>query len=187
MGYRHYFYLAKKEDVERVHKMTMDEYKALFKDEYDYIGVTELLNAKEVFGFGKLYFCDTAERIYNYSYPLFEDTKLFERFEEYAAGVGGKEMLMEAINIYKQKIIDNSKHAIETLENSDKDSGEYYQLMQNIQLRYRFNLIDFEKFPDIDNKYAFTDSWNYDKSIFNLGLLLKTIDFNTHELIFIGY
>ena len=105
MGYRHYFYIVKKSDVEKCNNIVFDELKRQYGDADGYIDFDEVFPRTEVFEFGKLYYEDTAERIYNTGKPLFGDKECQKYFDDYYPFVVGKEGLLEAIKIYKEKAI----------------------------------------------------------------------------------
>ena len=56
MGYRHYFYIVKKSDVERCNNIVFDELKRQYGDADGYIDFDEVFPRTEVFEFGKLYY-----------------------------------------------------------------------------------------------------------------------------------
>lgn len=105
MGYRHYFYLVKKSDVEKCNNIVFSELKRQYGDTDGDIEFDKIFPRTEIFEFGKLYYDDTAERIYNTGKPLFRDKDCQEYFEDYYPFVVGKDGLLEAIKIYKEKVI----------------------------------------------------------------------------------
>lgn len=114
MGYRHYFYLVEKTQVEAVKHMSISELYEYAKkcgsevseedgEKYFYFNDEKFMNKTEIFEFGKLYFDDTAERIYSKGIPLFEKQEVQEYLSDYSPFVVGKDGLLEAIKIYEKK------------------------------------------------------------------------------------
>lgn len=87
MGYRHYLYKIKKETVKALQNKTLDELWEEFTPQHDkdfqnsfgekgkYLSIHDIPQ-EEIFEFGKLYWDDTAERIYNTGKPLFENEEI---------------------------------------------------------------------------------------------------------------
>ena len=92
MGYRHYFYLVKKEECNSIAYMTFEEVTEWCKkmhpnalqsvEDEPYINFHEMFDQRRVFEFGKLYYDDTAERICNKGTPLFARAETQECFSE---------------------------------------------------------------------------------------------------------
>ena len=108
MGYRHYFYLVDKSKCEAIRNMTMSELCNYAKSEgveggdgWFSFNDNKFLDKKEIFEFGKLYWDDTADRIYSKGEPLFTDKEVQEDVSDYDPYVVGKPGVLEAIEIYK--------------------------------------------------------------------------------------
>jgi len=105
VGYRHYLYKIKKKDVNKIKKLSLKELADKYEEESDYIDFFKIIEkAQPVFEFGKLYWEDTAERIYATGKPLFDNKKVQDNFDDFCPYIVGKKALMVAINIYKDKI-----------------------------------------------------------------------------------
>lgn len=205
MGYRHYFYLVKKSEVEAVKDMTFNELfeyaktcgVEVYEDErwFNWRD-SRILDTTEVFEFGKLYWDDTADRIYNTGVHLFNDEAMQEYVSDYVPYVVGKEGLLEAIKIYQEKIV---KYYTDLLTD-----GQDYNLPLGLTLRKedvksadkiiehftdKIHSLSYRDIANVDeeNKWRVTTSWEYEHSIFNLVHLLKTIDWETETLLFYGW
>ncbi len=203
MGYRHYFYKVKKTDVETVKNMSYEQLSKYVKErggivveEDNWIDLDGVLDQTEVHEFGKLYWDDTAERIYGKGVPLFSRNEVQEQFCDYVPYVVGKEGLFEAIKIYQEKIIyfyrdmlvdgqDRSLPFGITLRQEDVKSVD--KLVEHIKDK----LFTLEKFGLVDldekNKWQVAHSWEYEHSIFNLVHILKAIDWEQDTLLFYGW
>ena len=195
MGYRHYFYIVKKSDVEKCNNIVFDELKRQYGDADGYIDFGEVFPRTEVFEFGKLYYEDTAERIYNTGKPLFGDKDCQEYFEDYYPFVVGKEGLLEAIKIYKEKVINAYQSLLGDGQEVQyplgitmtEDISEYDKIKNFVKSRLLW--IQKYHFEDIDetNKYKVSKSYIYEHAIFNLIHLLKVIDWDNETILFYGW
>lgn len=195
MGYRHYFYLVKKSDVEKCNNIVFDELKRQYGDADGYIDFGEVFPRTEVFEFGKLYYEDTAERIYNTGEPLFGDKDCQEYFEDYYPFVVGKEGLLEAIKIYKEKVINAYQSLLGDGQEVQYPLGitmtediSEHDKMKNF-VKSRLLWIQKYHFEDINetNKYKVSKSYIYEHAIFNLIHLLKVIDWDNETILFYGW
>lgn len=194
MGYRHYFYLVKKSDIEKCNNISFSELKRQYGDADGYMDFDDILPQIEIFEFGKLYYDDTAERIYNTGKPLFGDKDCQEYFEDYYPFVVGKEGLLEAIKTYKEKIISAYKSLLGDGEEvvyplgitMTKDISEHDKMKRFVDDRILWIQNYFE---DIDetHKYAVSASHIYEHAIFNLIHLLKVIDWDNETILFYGW
>lgn len=195
MGYRHYFYLVKKSDVEKCNNIVFSELKRQYGDADGYIDFDKIFPRTEIFEFGKLYYEDTAERIYNTGEPLFGDKDCQEYFEDYYPFVVGKEGLLEAIKIYKEKVINAYQSLLGDGQEVQYPLGitmtediSEYDKMKNF-VKSRLLWIQKYHFEDIDetNKYKVSKSYIYEHAIFNLIHLLKVIDWDNETILFYGW
>ena len=195
MGYRHYFYIVKKSDVEKCNNIVFDELKRQYGDADGYIDFDKVFPRTEVFEFGKLYYEDTAERIYNTGKPLFGDKDCQEYFEDYYPFVVGKEGLLEAIKIYKEKAIsayqsllgDGQEVQYPLGITMTEDISEHDKMKNFVKSRLLW--IQKYHFEDINetNKYKVSKSYIYEHAIFNLIHLLKVIDWDNETILFYGW
>lgn len=194
MGYRHYFYLVKKSDVEKCNNIVFSELKRQYGDIDGDMDLDKIIPQTKIFEFGKLYYDNTAERIYNTGKPLFGDKDCQEYFEDYYPFVVGKDGLLEAIKIYKEKIISAYKSLLGDGEEvvyplgitMTKDISEHDKMKRFVDDRI-FWIQNY--FEDIDetNKYAVSASYMYEHAIFNLIHLLKVIDWDNETILFYGW
>jgi hypothetical protein len=205
MGYRHYFYKVKKADVETVKDMTYKqlveyaEARGVEVDEWcgkKTLYFDDLFRKTEVHEFGKLYWDNTAERIYSKGVPLFSKPAVQEEFDDYKPYIVGKEGLLEAISIYQEKVLNwyksllvngEEKHlpfgitlTVEDVKSVDKIIEHIRDKIQSISYRGLANI-------DEDSKWSVTSSWEYEHSIFNLVHILKSIDWEQDTLLFYGW
>lgn len=169
--------------------------KDLEKNNDDYLGLWEL--GKNVFEFGKLYWDDTAEQIQNTGIKLFKDkTELCEQYEESGAYIVGKEAILKAIEIYHNKIKRYFKSLLMSAEELKRDD-EYWNGIEDVGERCKQaveeklskweNNWDFKPYNLKENNSSIVSSWLYEYEIFELVHILKTIDFEKYNLIFLGW
>jgi hypothetical protein len=202
MGYRHYFYTADLAECDHVENMDYNMLALYCKERFPgssdddtYIDIHEILGQREVFEFGKLYYDDTAERIYRRGRPLFSNKETQGEFSYYKPYRMGKEGMMEAIEIYKQKIISyyecllvdgevqvlplgieiprNDIKSVDKLVKNAKDALMWWKEIGAIDLN--------------ENHEAIAKSWLYEHQIFELVRLYKTIDWDKKCLLFYGW
>ena len=205
MGYRHYFYKVKKADVEKVKDIDLNEVFAYAKEigaevyeEENYFSFNddEFLNKEEVFEFGKLYWDDTAERIYSKGVHLFTKEEVRDYVEDYVPYVVGKDGVLEAIKIYEEKVLKYYKDLLVdgkdcslplgiTLRKEDVKSID--KLVEHIEDKIRnIGYIGLANTNE-DYKWSVTQSWEYEHSIFNLVHILKSVDWETETILFYGW
>ena len=208
MGYRHYFLKIKNSMVDKIkdlsYKKLMDNFGRREDREYGYFSIhNKNLKMEEVFEFGKLYWCDTAQRIYALGKPLFTNKETQEEFYDYNPYVVGKEAVIEAINIYIGKIRKNID--MDTLSYNEllekgydkKDLANYGRKENETVDEQRNRLlesiaeeaiwINSDYFIDLEKPHSLTGSWAYKHTVFNLIHLLKTINWEKESLIFLGW
>ena len=207
MGYRHYFFLVDKTETESVknldyaklydlaknyyHSETWDE-----DDEKDfYFNDDKFMNKTVIFEFGKLYWDDTADRIYNTGTPLFLNKQTQEKLSDYNPYIVGKAGLLEAITIYNKKIINYYKTFI------NEETPDNIRLLQIDDIIPKLNLsVCAEHIQDylywwsggralnLDCKTKMiSNSWLYEHQIFELVRLYKTINWETQTILFYGW
>lgn len=205
MGYRHYFYKVKKADVEAVKDMNIDELlkfaqannvEVEIEEKYFYFNDNAFLNKVEVHEFGKLYWDNTAERIYEKGVPLFTDKEVQEYVNDYVPYVVGKDGVLEAITIYQEKAINFYKGLLKDGQNYNYPLGitihkddvkSIDKLVEHIEDKLRRMLYLGLADTNEDNKWQVTPSWEYEHSIFNLVHILKTMDWETETILFYGW
>lgn len=189
MRYRHYFFKTNKKDVEMVMNLSYQQLKEKYANENDYIRLEDVLEHKEVFEFGKLYYEDIAEQIYNIGQPLFNDKECMEEFEDYMPYEVGKDGLLKAIEIYRNAIIKyleclqvdtQNEWTNEVLKPQDKIKKDIENRLFWWNIKHTLDL-------DEEDKFSITSSLLYEHQIFNLVYLLKTIDWDDETLLFYGY
>ena len=187
MGYRHYFFLVDKAECEAVRDMdfpTLCQYAekqgAEMYDEEDggdfYFNDKLFLNKKEVFEFGKLYWDDTAERIYSKGTPLFSDEETWKQMEYYKPYVVGKEGMLKAIEIYEEKIINYYAKLAEHPEEAQK------HIKDMLRCWSWHSAVCLE-----EDCESISSSWYYEHEIFELVRLYKSIDWDKKTVLFYGW
>lgn len=187
MGYRHYFFEVDKKDVEKVKDKTYDELMEIAKEygteieeeeNWFYFNDDKFMNKSCIFEFGKLYWDDTAERIYSNGTPLFTIKDTQDAFSDYYPYAMGSDAMLEAIEIYKEKIINYYKGLLE----------EYTPEVLNRHVEDM--LMWWEKLGAIDTnleRKRISSSWLYEHQIFELVRLYKSIDWDNKCLLFYGW
>ena len=207
MGYRHYFYKVKKADIETVKDMDYKQLLAYAEDngveinEWDgeksfYFNDDKFLNKIEVHEFGKLYWDDTASRIYSKGVPLFTNLEVQKDLDDYEPYVVGKEGLLEAISIYQEKVLNfykdllvdgEERHLPLDITITKDDVKSIDKIASHIEGKIRaISHIGLANINE-DSKWQVTSSWEYEHSIFNLVHILKSIDWEKDTLLFYGW
>lgn len=210
MGYRHYFYKANKNIVDSMRNLSYQELidylketksEALEIDDYDdgisetYINFHELFCQKKIFEFGKLYYEDTPQKISSKGEFLFTNNDTRKYFKDYNPYIISEDGFLEAIEIYKNKIISywedlKNDGAIQVLpfgielERSDITKEKKVERLIEDELFYWKNnyAINLDR-----DKERITNSWMYEHEIFDLVRIYKTFDFDNNYLLFYGY
>ena len=185
MGHRHYMYKISKDLVNEIKGMTLTELKKKFcgsDDPDSYFNFMHDISHQEIHNFGKLYYDDTAERIYSRGVPMFDSKEVMDELSDYYPYIVGKEGLIEAITIYQEKITNYYESLFEDNEDgksSDKQTRHMRDLFEEWKNKWAVNL-------DESNLFL-TESWQYEYSIFNLMACLKSMDFEKETILFYGW
>lgn len=199
MGYRHYFYKVENSLIETLHHIHKD---AFYKwgadiglvdldDEEPYLPLYKI--GEEFFSFGKYY--ENADEIQQNGKPLFADSKLSERYEEYEPFIVGKEAVLNAIEYQKGLIIKMYENMLlrtdeVRLEEDYDERSKEKMYEEHLNSMYREWKNGFDKVIAInldESNPAITTSWKYEYSIFELVRLYKTTDWERYSLIFLGW
>lgn len=206
MGYRHYFSLADKKHCEAVRNLPLPLFNAYcsihfpnsvedYEGDDKHINFMNTLEQKTIFEFGKLYYDDTAERIYEKGVPLFDNAETRDYYSDYDPAIVGKEAIKEAIEIYRGKIINYYKGML-------KDG----EIMQTPLFGIEIKRDDIKSIDKVcrhiedelhwwgkgalnldEDEPRLTDSWLYEHTIFELVRLYKSIDWDKHCVLFYGW
>ena len=203
MGYRHYFYKVKKADVETIKDMDYEQLKKYVADrggdvvdDENYVNFDDVISQTEVHEFGKLYWDNTAKRIYDKGTPLFSKKETQDAFDDYSPYIVGKEGLLEAISIYQEKVLNYYKGLLVDGEERQLPLGitltvEDVKSMDKVleHLSDKISRISYCGIANIDEdrKWQVTLSWEYEHSIFNLVHILKSIDWQEDTILFYGW
>lgn len=203
MGYRHYFCKVKKADVETIKDMDYEQLKKYVADrggevidDENYVNFDDVISQTDLHEFGKLYWDNTAERIYDKGTPLFSKKETQDAFGYYNPYIVGKEGLLEAISIYQEKVLNYYKGLLVDGEERQLPLGitltvEDVKSIDKVleHLRYKIEKISYCGIANIDEdrKWQVTSSWEYEHSIFNLVHILKSIDWQEDTILFYGW
>jgi hypothetical protein len=203
MGYRHYFYKVKKADVETIKDMDYEQLKKYVADcggdvvdDENYVNFDDVISQTELHEFGKLYWDNTAKRIYDKGTPLFSKKETQDAFDDYSPYIVGKEGLLEAISIYQEKVLNYYKGLLVDGEERQLPLGitltvEDVKSMDKVleHLSDKISRISYCGIANIDEdrKWQVTSSWEYEHSIFNLVHILKSIDWQEDTILFYGW
>ena len=202
MGYRHYFYLVDKEEAEKVRDLSYEELIAYSKEHfpqavekyvYDdgeveiYFNFHRILFQEEIHNFGKLYFCNTAERIYSKGQPLFRNKDTQKYYAEYEPFIMGKEGMLEAIECYKEKTLSYYQKLLKVFKGESLGEEVFISSIDR-ELNQKISLWSEKHFFNTNlNSKILTDTWLHEYEVFNLMHLYKTIDWDKKALLFYGY
>ena len=205
MGYRHYFYLIDNNEVERVKNLNYEQLYDLAKNYYHsefwevdkdfYFNDEKFMNKKRIFEFGKLYWDDTADRIYSKGNPLFNNRKVQKQLSDYDPYVVGKDGLLEAIKIYNNKIIDYYESFIKGDVVNKIGYTAIDDIIPNLDLSVcAEHVVDYLRWwrggraLDLDEESnSISNSWIYEHQIFELVRLFKSIDWENQTILFYGW
>lgn len=204
MGYRHYFYLVDKKDVALVKDKTYEELVQIAKEygadadeeeSYFYFNDKKFMNKTEVYEFGKLYWDDTADRIYSKGVPLFEKEEVQKCFCDYVPYVMGQDAMLEAIDIYKGKIVKYYKSFL--IDGDTKEFGYFYDIepddikdVGEVCRHISDMLYHWDRMGVVDTDMEceqISNSWMFEHQIFELTRLYKMIDWENKCLLFYGW
>lgn len=184
MGNRHFMYKVSKDLVNEIKSMTYEELAKKYKsndEEEEEIFYLGNLPKEEICEFGRIYWDDTAERIISKGVPLFVRKEVMEKLSDYEPYVVGKTGLLEAINIYQNRVISTYKNLL--VDHQDEKASEKQQkhlkcILNEWEQGFAINLNEKQK--------RITSSWMYEYVLFELTRLLKTIDFEKDTILFYG-
>ena len=153
------------------------------------------MNKTEIYEFGKLYWDDTAVRIYSKGMPLFEKEEVQKCFYDYRPYVMGKDGMLEAIEIYKAKIVKYYKGLL--VDGDTNDFGYFYDIepkdikdIGTICHHISDMLYHWDRMGVVDidmNHDQISNSWMFEHQIFELVRLYKSIDWESKCLLFYGW
>lgn len=202
MGYRHYFYLIEKQEVQNIKRMTCEQllqYVELhgWESDDDWFSLMDVFNQKEIFEFGKLYWDNTADRIYSTGVPLFDRLEVQNSFSDYRPYIVGKSGLEMAIQIYKEKILNYFKSlvkedtipenilALSVKPDNLKLDGVCDAVQEKI-LRWS-NVLGTCPVDMDEESETISNSWLFEYQIFELVRLYKSIDWEKYTVLFYGW
>lgn len=209
MGYRHYLYVVDRKMIDQIRDLTIEELAKYayenaacerweIEDEEGFLPFNfmhvELMNTT-FHEFGKYY--DNAENIQNLGKPLFSREEVQEHFSDMNPYIVEKDAVICAIEDYKQKIISWYKQLLLPQDEFVKENPYYgtHNISREKRLEHHIErqLSEWEnpfKFSAVDlnpDDWSITHSWLYEYQIFNLVHKLKTMYWDTHVLLFVGW
>lgn len=196
MGYRHYFVLVEKSELEKLRKLSMDDLKnefdklskevgKLFLDFEDYFWsrFSPLFgDDKIIHELGKLYFCDTEERLLKFTKPInFENKEVEKRLtQDHRLVLGTKETLMEYGKICFEKVIAYKETQL----------NQFDDLQEPIKRDLNMDIIDLrEAIKNFECISYFDASWDYKTAGIKMSTLVhyNLIDFEKYELLLVAW
>lgn len=205
MGYRHYFLKAPLEIVQAVKDMTYDELKAYLKEHDpkaveiygndECVDIHRAFKQVRVFEFGKLYYDNTADRIYDKGNDLFTNPDTQVMFSDYHPAVVGKEGVLEAIEIYRQKVLSYYNSLLEPtdkyrlplgLGEIEEEADPAEKRLKEVQSKIREWSNPYILDLNLESS-SLTGSWLYEYTIFELIRVLKSTDWDKETILFYGW
>lgn len=202
MGYRHYFAKAPLVAVNNVRDFSVEQLKeyargiGTYDSDEDYVEFLDdtFLGKEQIYELGKLYWDDTADRIYKTGKPLFSNAETQDLFSDYEPYVVGEKGIIEAIKIYSEKTLKFYKDLLE--------DGKTYEIPFGFTIRddgvecrtkikgfiderirqWEHNVVNIRTECD-----TVTWSWDYEYAVFQLSHLLHTINWDKYTVLFYGY
>lgn len=202
MGYRHYFYLIEKQEVQNIKRMTYEQllqYVELhgWESDDDWFSLMDVFNQKKIFEFGKLYWDNTADRIYSTGVPLFDRLEVQNSFSDYRPYIVGKSGLEMAIQIYKEKILNYFKSLVKedtipenilalSVKPNDLKLDVVCDAVQEKILRWS-NVFGTCPVNMDEESETISNSWLFEYQIFELVRLYKSLDWDKYTVLFYGW
>jgi hypothetical protein len=125
--------------------------------------------------------------------PLFEKADLNGKYEDEAIHVVGKEGLIALVNAYRKRVIESYKDKLVPSAMYESESGkaetpeEKMKYFVENRIYYWDNeYVDYLNLDDA-NPNSLSRFWDYEYIIFTLIHLLKTIDWETKDLVLYGW
>ena len=202
MGYRQYFERVKKEKLEEVRNLNLEELLKYAKEngvEVDeeeswiyFLDLLKSLDGVEVFGFGKYY--ENASEICNLGTPMFRNEDVQTRYEDYFPYVVNKEAVACAIEWQRQKILTHFKTLLlDDEQYRKKERFDKRTKLERLEEEIRDKVSEWEcdwiKPYNLDNEknHCIVNSWLYEYTIFDLVRIYRDTDWDNETLIFYGY
>ena len=190
MGYRHYLYKVKKEELNKIRNMTNSDLYICTKSEEDdgYWSPLDLFRNNNIYALGeidnKLWKVLENNRIDQ----IFNNEEVKERMDEYDNGILNAEGFLKIMELYKEKTLDYFKGLL--VDGYKESWREYKSSCEKLKIHmgekigaiehcheYNFNL-EVERI---------TDSWTFEYSLFELIRLYKTIDWENYYVVYLAY
>lgn len=190
MGYRHYLYKIKKEELNKIRNMSNSDLYLYTKSNEDdgWWSPLDLFKGKCIYCLG-----DIDNKLYkvlnnNKISEIFAQEEVKEHMEEYDNGILNADGFLKILELYKEHIVnyfkDLLKDGYEESWKKDKTSAE--KLKEHIEEKTRMiencNEYDF----NLKNEQI-TDSWYYEYALFELIRLYKTIDWQNNYVVYLAY
>lgn len=156
---------------------------------------------REIYNLGK--FIDSAdeELFLKDSYPLFGRAETQDNVSEYICKVCGKAGLIEVIKYYQRKVVAYYQNVhregflpfVEWYRSGVNEvSQEQREAIHRAMMDVKDDIADWLRADHMLNINSCdislpTNSWQFKYAVFNLISLLKTIDWDEHELVYMGH
>lgn len=190
MGYRHYLYKIKKDELNKIRNMTnSDLYIYTNSDEEDnYWSPLDLFKGNCIYCLGEIDNDLYALLENNRIAEIFTNEEVRENMEDYDNGILNADGFLEIMKLYKEKVLkylkDLLKDGYEESWREDKTSVEKMDshIQEKIRMITNCNEYDFDL-----NKEKITESWTFEYALFELIRLYKTIDWDNCYVIYLAY
>lgn len=190
MGYRHYLYKIKKEDLNKIRNMSNSDLyiHTKSKEEDGWWSPTDLFREGYIYSLGEIDTKLWKTLKNNRIDEIFIQEEVKERMSDYDNGILNSDGFLNIMELYKEKVL---SYFNDLLKDGYKESWRKYKT-SNEKLKSHME----EKIRMIQNcdEYDFnlereqiTGSWTFEYSLFELIRLYKSIDWNNYYVIYLAY
>lgn len=190
MGYRHYLYKVKKEDLNKIRNMSNSDLYIYTKscEDDSYWSPLDLFKGSRIYELGEiddvLYKILQEDRINE----IFIQEEVKEKMEEYDNGILNADGFFKIMELYRNKVIYyfNDLLVDGYKESWRKDKTSYEKLKSHI--KEKINLIANAGEYDFNLQHEqITNSWTFEYALFELIRLYKTIDWDNYYVVYLAY
>lgn len=190
MGYRHYLYKVKKDELNKIRNMTNSDIYIHTKsnDEDNYWSPLDLFRDKCIYELGEI--DNTMWKILknNRIDEIFTQEEVKEHMEEYDNGILNADGFLKIMETYKEKIISylNDLLVDGYKESWRENKTSYEKMKEHLEEKIRFITVSDEYDFNLKNE-RITGSWTFEYSLFELIRLYKTINWDNYYVIYLAY
>lgn len=188
MGYRHYLYKVKKDELNKIRNMTNSDIYIYTKsnDEDNYWSPLDLFRDKCIYELGEI--DNTMWKILknNRIDEIFTQEEVKEHMEEYDNGILNADGFLKIMETYKEKIISYLNDLLVDKESWRENKTSYEKMKEHLEEKIRFITVSDEYDFNLKNE-RITGSWTFEYSLFELIRLYKTINWDNYYVIYLAY